>query len=205
MKLLIISKSFLVREAISNLFECEFSPSEIKVVFRLDEISETDIKEYNFIFIEVDSDNLIDLENVVSYKERYSDVKLLVLDAQKKQSIFNLATKWRVDGYILDIRDREEFIYVIKKILNGKKYYDADLVQSALSKKNTIDTSMLTSRENEVLAKVSKGCSNKEIAENLHITEYTVKKHVSSIFNKLNLSSRQDAIIYYRECYPKAE
>ena len=43
---------------------------------------------------------------------------------------------------------------------------------------------------------MSKGLNNKEIGENLFITECTVKKHVSNIFQKLNIRNRQEAIIY---------
>jgi len=57
----------------------------------------------------------------------------------------------------------------------------------------------LTRRELEVLRELAAGGSNQEIAERLFISENTVKYHVHSILEKLNLSDRRDAAIYARE------
>ena len=53
----------------------------------------------------------------------------------------------------------------------------------------------LSAREIAVLSVVKKGCTNKEIAEKLFITESTVKAHMSSIFRKLNVKNRTEAVI----------
>ncbi len=53
----------------------------------------------------------------------------------------------------------------------------------------------LTGREKEILARVTEGMSNKEIASVLHISERTVKNHLSNIFRKLNVSDRTQAAI----------
>ena len=54
----------------------------------------------------------------------------------------------------------------------------------------------LTPRETEVLLLIADGMNNKEIADELYISEKTVKNHVSSIFRKLNVSDRTQAAIY---------
>jgi DNA-binding NarL/FixJ family response regulator len=54
----------------------------------------------------------------------------------------------------------------------------------------------LTPREQEVLNHLARGCSNKEIAQNLSISEKTVKSHLNSIFRKLNVTRRLQAILY---------
>lgn len=56
-------------------------------------------------------------------------------------------------------------------------------------------TSPLTQREKDVLLLVKKGYTNKEIAQELYVTEFTVKSHVSSIFKKLNVPNRTRAIL----------
>ena len=61
------------------------------------------------------------------------------------------------------------------------------------------NTNSLTSRENEVLEKVGEGYSNKDIAKSLHISEHTVKKHISNILVKLDMRNRKDLIIYIKE------
>ncbi len=53
---------------------------------------------------------------------------------------------------------------------------------------------ILTPRETEVLIQIGAGLTNKAIAQNLYISEHTVKFHISSIFQKLNVSTRTEAV-----------
>ncbi len=55
-------------------------------------------------------------------------------------------------------------------------------------------TQILTSREIEVLVQIGAGLANKAIAQNLHISDHTVKFHISSIFQKLHVSTRTEAV-----------
>jgi two-component system nitrate/nitrite response regulator NarL len=55
---------------------------------------------------------------------------------------------------------------------------------------------LLTTREKEILGEVTKGLSNRKIAERFYITEHTVKKHVNHILEKLNIKDRTEAILY---------
>jgi two-component system, NarL family, response regulator YdfI len=71
------------------------------------------------------------------------------------------------------------------------------LVKAPLSSPEAILTNsnlMLTPREIEVLQLLGSGNGNKAIAQNLHISEHTVKFHISSIFQKLNVSTRTEAV-----------
>jgi len=54
----------------------------------------------------------------------------------------------------------------------------------------------LTPREQEVLNHLDRGCTNKEIAQNLSVSEKTVKSHLNSIFRKLKVTRRLQAILY---------
>ena len=60
---------------------------------------------------------------------------------------------------------------------------------------------VLSSREREVLALVSRGARNREIAAELHISEFTVKRHVQNILNKLEVPSRRSAAAVYRSAF----
>lgn len=63
------------------------------------------------------------------------------------------------------------------------------------TKQSKYVTFPLTQREKDVLLLVKKGYTNKEIAQELYVTEFTVKSHVSSIFKKLNVPNRTRAIL----------
>ena len=59
----------------------------------------------------------------------------------------------------------------------------------------------LSEREKEVLALVARGARNREIAEELTISEFTVKRHVQNILGKLGVGSRRDAATFYLSAY----
>lgn len=68
-------------------------------------------------------------------------------------------------------------------------------MEKDLTKQSKYVTIPLTQREKDVLLLVKKGYTNKEIAQELYVTEFTVKSHVSSIFKKLNVPNRTRAIL----------
>jgi DNA-binding NarL/FixJ family response regulator len=62
----------------------------------------------------------------------------------------------------------------------------------------------LSTREREVLALVAKGARNRQIAEGLSISEFTVKRHMQNILHKLDLPSRRAAGLFYRSAFESA-
>lgn len=199
MKVLIISESFIVRDSLSNLFKEIFDNVYIESASNKNEFETKDLSNFNFIFIDATIRDT-EIVNIVENIRRISqDAKMMVMDVRKNKNLFLELVKLGVDGYILNILDKEEFIYIVKRIMMGKKFYDSELLQESIE--NQIDTTnvKLTQREFSVLTYVCKGFSNKEIAKALAVTDYTIKKHVSSILHKLHLKNRQDIIIYARD------
>ena len=58
---------------------------------------------------------------------------------------------------------------------------------------------LLTTREKEVLDLICKGLSNESIGNHLYISKHTVKRYVSSIYNKLNINNRKELMVYIRQ------
>lgn len=89
----------------------------------------------------------------------------------------------------------EELLHAIRSVYKGKNYYDPAIVERALKYDDRQETG-LTPRELEVLGELGKGMSKILISENLQISKFTVKKHMSNIFAKLNVSGRTEAALY---------
>ncbi|RDY27458.1 DNA-binding response regulator [Romboutsia weinsteinii] len=201
MNILLVSESFIIREALSNLFNNMFEDAFIISISNMRELKSSALINMDFAFLDVHNNSVDQLEVVSEIKEMHNNIKVMILDSSKNKDIFVKSVTLGLDGYILDIGDKDDFIYSVNRILGGKKIYDTDLLPEVLDMGSRNKIEILTMREREVLCLVSEGMNNRQIAGNLHITEYTVKKHVSSIFNKLNLKNRKDAIIYVKDNY----
>ena len=199
MKVLIVSESFIIRDSLNNLFNEILDTKDIIVVSSPNELSNEDILDVNFSFIDVNVNNISIVERLSKIKYKYRNLKIMILDIRKDMDLFFKSIDCGVDGYILDITDKEEFIYIIKKVLNGKKFFDSELLQYSIQRDKVANEMDLTTREKNVLNYVCKGLSNKDIANELKVTDYTIKKHVSSILSKLHLRNRQDIIIYAKD------
>ena len=94
----------------------------------------------------------------------------------------------------------DELINAIKATSVGLTVLHPELIDSLTSalptaKSTDLSSTTLTTREIEVLEMLAEGLGNKAIARRLNLSEHTVKFHISSIFSKLNVSSRTEAVI----------
>lgn len=91
---------------------------------------------------------------------------------------------------------REQLIEAIKATSAGLTVLHPDLVESMfMPAVRSSEPVPLTPREIEVLKMLAEGLGNKAIAQHLNLSEHTVKFHISSIFSKLDVSSRTEAVI----------
>ncbi|MGX4598554.1 LuxR C-terminal-related transcriptional regulator [Faecalimicrobium sp. JNUCC 81] len=199
MRILLISESFIVREAVGALFTKNLKVTSIGIISDLYSMKKEDLEEINFIFLDMKENLPQKIMFLNTVKGKYGNIKVITLDLNKDIKIFKRVVDMGIEGYIVDIDDKEEFIYTMSRVFKGKKVYEADALQAVVQRDKSNDLSVLTPRERDVLYNISKGYNNKEIAKILYISDYTVKKHVSSILSKLNLKNRQEAIIYVNE------
>jgi len=109
-------------------------------------------------------------------------------------------------GYLTKDVSRELLCHAVRSVMAGGtmvrsgllKRAMEGLLRSAAGKKQGADVSMvehLTPREMEVLRLMAQGCGNKEICQELHLAEITVKKYVQNIIQKMGASDRTHAAI----------
>ncbi|MBM7705132.1 response regulator [Chryseomicrobium aureum] len=102
-------------------------------------------------------------------------------------------------GYQLKDIEPDELAAAIRQLMKGEKPL-SPLAQTELEKDWSEEkphlTNPLTAREQDVLAELTKGKSNRDIASTLFVTEKTVKTHISNIFSKLNVQDRTQAALY---------
>lgn len=139
------------------------------------------------------------IEATKQIKQYDETIKILILSSFSEQDYVLPALEAGADGYQLKEVQPEQLVASIIAVHEGNtnfhpKVTPALLRRSVVKKENPF--SMLTKREQEVLREIAKGRSNKEIAAVLHITEQTVKTHVSNVLAKLEVDDRTQAALY---------
>lgn len=107
------------------------------------------------------------------------------------------------DGYLLKDSEPELLLAQIVQVAEGGQAFSASLQRWRESQAEQEERfSTLTPREKAVLQEVARGLSNKEVSQNLSITELTVKVHLRSVMRKLKVHSRVAATVLWLAAYP---
>ena len=124
-------------------------------------------------------------------RHQQASARIVILTTFDSDNEIARAIKAGAKGYLLKDARREELLDCIRKVNSGQT-----CIPPALATKlaESLSSEPLTGRELDVLTLLAKGKSNKEIGSHLYITETTVKSHLRSIFTKLNVLSRTEAI-----------
>jgi DNA-binding NarL/FixJ family response regulator len=128
---------------------------------------------------------------------------VLALTTFNDDELLSGALRAGASGFVLKDSSAEELIRAVRAVAQGDSYLDPAVTSRVLSTyrraagEHRADTvAELTARERDVLRLIAHGLSNAEIAEELCISEVTVKSHIGRIFLKLDLRDRAAAIVY---------
>ncbi len=143
------------------------------------------------------------------------EVKVIILTTFEDDETVFEGLKAGARGYLLKDISSEEMADAVRKVAAGEALIEPRLTRKVLAEFSRLATANdkpapanttadglvipLTEREREVLNALAQGLSNREIAEQLVITEGTVKNHVSSLIDKLGVRDRTQAVLKGQE------
>ena len=146
------------------------------------------------------------IEATQRIKEEMPHVKIVVLTNSDEEADLYEAIKAGASGYLLKEISSEEVADAIRSVVQGHSRISPAMASKLLTEfqamsKRTDDRQplappKLTERELQILRLVAKGLGNRDIAQQLFISENTVKNHIRNILEKLQLHSRMEAVIY---------
>ena len=129
--------------------------------------------------------------------------KVIMLTAYAEEELLFAAIQAGAVGYILKLADENELVSAVEHVSRGEGFLDSSMIGSVFKtiKKSTqakhaAQFFMLTSREMSVMALVSKGMTNRQIAEKLYLGEGTIRNYVTSVLAKLMLANRAEAAAF---------
>jgi DNA-binding NarL/FixJ family response regulator len=128
------------------------------------------------------------IENI---RKQDASARVIVLTTYDSDTEILRAIKAGTKAYLLKDARREELLDCIRRVNRGETCIPASLAEKLAA---GLSSESLTGRELNVLELLAQGKSNKEIGVSLYVSETTVKSHLRSIFRKLNVLSRTEAI-----------
>lgn len=159
-------------------------------------------KDIDIVLLDCNMPIMNGIQVLEKIKEKGDIIKVIMLTVENDSKTITEAINIGADGYVLKESAGTEIVNAIRIVNKGEKYIDKSLVSilfSDIKIKNRKEVSVLdnlSKRECEVLIKISKGLSNKEIGEQLYLSEKTIKNYATNIFRKINVKDRVQATIF---------
>ena len=205
-KILLIGEYSIFRNALRMLIETR---KKLKVVGETADFAQASeiITKSNPHLLLVDLPDTDERDTFAFLQEAVVHVPVLVLAGRHDVVLYQKCLRLGISGLVLKEKSAETLFKAIEKVCEGELWFDRSVmgqtIRQLINEKNApakatdagvIET--LTEREKQVVDLICKGMKNKGIAEKLFITETTVRHHLTSIFNKLDITSRLELVIY---------
>jgi DNA-binding NarL/FixJ family response regulator len=154
---------------------------------------------FDLIILDVMMPNMDGWETLKSLRnnKEYEDLPVIMLTALDSEQKQISGLKFGADDYIVKPFGLPNLLARIEALLRRSSWSKKKAQSKAMNLPFTTDDPLipLTTREKEVLTLVGQGANNQEIAEKLFVREVTVKTHLNSIFKKLNVTNRTQAVL----------
>ncbi|HZV12681.1 MAG TPA: response regulator transcription factor [Candidatus Kapabacteria bacterium] len=202
-RLVIIEDNRLLREGLTALIE---EQPDIKVIASFDDSDDIMPKIYeakpHVVLLELGLQNQNSLTLVRCIKNHLPATNVIAMDiVPMQEDIFDFVQAG-VSGFILKDATIDKFLLTIRSVAQGETIMPSNMAESLFSQiiaqtvshtktpKAVEDSIQLTKRERQVIVLIAEGMTNKEIAQKLNLSTYTVKSHVHNILEKLAMRSR---------------
>jgi two-component system, NarL family, response regulator DevR len=136
-------------------------------------------------------------------KGRRPETRVIVLTSFPDEEVLFDAIGAGADGYVLKQIGSDDLIRALERVGRGESLLDPALTSRVFARMREVRRQEqahafadLSTQEMHILARIAEGKTNREIGEDLHLSEKTVRNYVSRILNKLSLASRSQAGAY---------
>lgn len=205
-KLLLVDDESLIRQGLESMLSLE---SDLEIVGIAengeDAIAQVEALQPDVILMDVRMPIMNGATATRIICEKFPQSKVLILSTFDNDDDVEKAIGAGAKGYLLKDMPRSELVDAIRCIRNGYTQLAPGVLEKVVTQKSrtlslstSIDSTLsnLTPRELDVARLVAVGATNQEIAHSLFISESTVKTHINSIFNRLNLKNRAQLAIH---------
>jgi two-component system, NarL family, response regulator DegU len=131
-------------------------------------------------------------------RQRLPEVRVVMLTMHADETTMARAIRAGADGYLVKDCSTEEIAETVRLVAGGQTAVSREVAVSMLREVRSMPPEVeevVSKREEEVLQLIADGCSSAEVAEQLFISQKTVKNHLASIYQKLDARDRTQAVL----------
>jgi two-component system nitrate/nitrite response regulator NarL len=203
-KILIVDDHQMLRDGLRLILERERERPEILEAASAGEGLRTaaDHPDLELVMLDINLPDQDGRDALPIFAERYPTLPIIMLTASESRHHMNRCFELGASGYIPKSASGEVMRAAIRLVLAGGVYIPPSMGMARLGSsrpggQSTVNSSldMLTERQSEVMRQLMNGCSNKQIANHLSVSEATIKVHVSAILKTLGLKTRLEAAL----------
>ena len=207
-RILLIEDNRLLRDGIASMLRKQSEMHVVATVGNGENVLMTMEKHKpNILLLDLGLRSQHSLEVVKLTKQHFPEIKIIVMDLIPLQSDVFEFVQAGVSGFILKDANVTEFFKTIESVYQGSQVLPPHLTASLFSQivehaiieskpSLIVESVRMTKRERQVIGLIADGFTNKEIAQKLHLSTYTVKSHVHNILEKLSLHTRVQVANY---------
>lgn len=201
-RLLLIEDNRLLREGLTRMLKKQQDMKVVETVGNGENILMIMSKQKpEVILLDLGLRSRSSLNLVKLVKKNSPAIKVIMMDLIPMQADVFEFVQAGVSGFILKDATVNDFLKTIRSVAKGQQILPLNLtgslfsqiIEHAVNGSNTsalTDSVRMTKRERQVIELIAEGFTNKEIAQKLHLSTYTVKSHVHNILEKLALNTR---------------
>jgi DNA-binding NarL/FixJ family response regulator len=161
-------------------------------------------EEPDVVLMDINLPRMNGIECVSRLKERLPKLQVLMLTTYEESDLIFDSLRKGASGYLLKNTTPKDLIQAIEQVHGGGAPMSMQIARKVVNhfqkiKKPQSDMEQLTKREQEILALLAKGFLYKEIADQLGITLSTVRAHLHTVYEKLHVQSRTEAVVKFLE------
>lgn len=207
LRVLVVDDHALFREGIVGILNAQ---PDIRVVGQASDglealVMARDLRPH-IVLMDVTMPGTDGIEATRGLKQEFPDMRVIMLTVREESDLLFEAIKAGADGYLLKTIRAQQLVEMLRAAQRGEAAITPQLAARMVEEFRRLARlapapasgevealNPLTAREREVLAMIAQGATDREIAQSLTVSVYTVKAHVRSLLQKLQVGSRQDA------------
>ena len=201
-KLLVVDDHALIRDGLTRILAMH---DDLDVVAEAPDGQEA----YNMVksvapdivLMDINMPNMNGIDATRRIKSKFPHIGVIALTIHDDEEYIYELVKCGVSAYVLKDIEIDSLVNAIHAVFRGETFYHPRISEKMCGEfqrlaKRSVHEAPLSRRETDVLTLIARGKSNKDIGDELYISEKTVKNHITNIFRKIQVSDRTQAALY---------